>query len=113
MYVNGDFAKEHPEVVRDYIKAVLTVHRQISENHALLVEEATKWLAIDPAALPLIAEAYFQLNAWDVNGGLDEEAIEYSINFFVEGGSLEAGLTVDNVADLSFLNAVLDEIGRK
>jgi ABC-type nitrate/sulfonate/bicarbonate transport system substrate-binding protein len=113
VYVNGDFAAQHPEVVKDYIKAILTVHRQIKENPDLLIEEASKWLAIDPAVLPMIVEAYFAVNAWDVNGGLDEEAVQYSLDFFTGAGTLEPGLTVEKVADLSFLNAVLDEIGRK
>ncbi len=113
MYVNGDFAKEHPEVVRDYIRAILTVHRQINEDHGLLIAEATKWLAIAPEVLPQIADAYFAINAWDVNGGLDEDAIQYSLDFFTNSGSLQPGLTVETVADLSFLNAVLDEIGRR
>jgi NitT/TauT family transport system substrate-binding protein len=113
MYVNANFAEEHPEVVKDYIKAVLTVHRQINEDHDLLIKEAQKWLAIDPEVLPKVVEAQFAANSWDVNGGLDEDAIQFSIDFFTNSGSLEPGLTVDGVADLSYLNEVLDEIGRQ
>ena len=113
MYVNGDFARDHPDAVKDYIRAVLTVNRMIAADHSLLQNEAAKWLAIDPEVLPKVIEGQFAQNSWDVNGGLTVEAVEYSIQFFTEAGSLEPGLSAAEIADLSFLNAVLDEIGRQ
>ncbi|MFQ5855417.1 MAG: ABC transporter substrate-binding protein [Anaerolineae bacterium] len=113
LYVNGDFAAEHPEAVKDYIRALLTVHRQIVKDPDSLIAEASKWLAIDPEVLPKVVEAQFAANSWDVNGGLDEDSIQFSIDFFTNAGRLDPGLTVDDVADLSYLNEVLDEIGRQ
>lgn len=113
IYVNTNFAQEHPEAVKDYIRALLTVHREIAENPDMLVQEASKWLPIEPETLQKIAQAYFDIKAFDPNGGLDEDSIQYSIDFYVKGGSMDAGATVDDVADLSYLNEVLDEIGRQ
>ena len=112
MYVNGDFAAKNPEAVKAYIRAMLTVHRQIAEDPQILIDEATKWLPIEPEALPKIADAYIAINAFDVNGGLSEETLQYSLDFYTNSGSLEAGLTLDDVADLSYLNEVLEEMGR-
>ena len=39
--------------------------------------------------------------------------LQTNIDFFVESGGLKAGATPNMVADLTYLNAVLDEIGRK
>jgi ABC-type nitrate/sulfonate/bicarbonate transport system substrate-binding protein len=111
--VNRDFAVAHPEAVKDYIRALLTIHRQIKRAPDLLVAEAATRLAIDPEVLPQFVAAHCELDIWDVNGGLDEQSVEYSLEFFTTAGKLDAGLTADDVADLVYLNQVLDEIGRE
>ena len=62
----------------------------------------------EPADLAAGVEVLF-----DVNGGLDEEGVEFTLNFFTEAGVVEPGLTVDQIADLSHLEGVLEEIGRQ
>lgn len=111
--VNRDFAARHPEAVRDYIRAVLMVHRRIAADPDLLIPEFTKWLALDPAAVPAILEAQFAVNTWDISGGMDEESIRFSIDFFTRAGRLTPGLTAPQVADLSYLNQVLGEMEEK
>lgn len=110
---NREFAAQHPEAVEDYLAAVLTVHRQIQQDHDLLAAEASKRLALDPDIVPDIAEAYFAINAWDANGGLTEADVQYTLKFFTESGDLEPGLTVSDVADLSYLDSALAKIGRQ
>jgi hypothetical protein len=39
--------------------------------------------------------------------------LQDTIDFLVDTGAMEPGLKVEDVADLSYLNAVLDEIGRE
>jgi hypothetical protein len=92
---------------------VLTVHRQFANDPALVEAEAAKRLSMDAALIKEITARYLALNAWDVNGGMDEAAITNSLAFYEQSGGLDAGVTPDQVADLSFLNAVLSEIGRQ
>jgi NitT/TauT family transport system substrate-binding protein len=113
IHFNRDFAATHPEVVRDYLRALLTVHRQLNADHAVLAAEAARRLDLDPETLDAITEAYFEINAWDSNGGLTETNAQYTLRFFQSTGDLDAALTLANVADLSFLEAVLGEIGRE
>jgi ABC-type nitrate/sulfonate/bicarbonate transport system substrate-binding protein len=113
LQVNRDFADQHPEAVRDFIRAMLTVHRQIDEDPKMLMDEVSKRLEVDPDLLPEITQAYRDINTWDVNGGLTEASVKYSLDFYTNAGELEPGLTVSDVADLSFLEAVLDEIGHE
>ena len=113
VHVNRDFAAQHPEAVRDYLAAVLTIHRQVRQDHDLLIAEATRRLDIEADALPAITEAYFAINAWDVNGGLTEADVKFTLDFFTDIGDLDAGLTVSDVADLSYVTAALDESGRQ
>lgn len=112
VHVRSEFAKQHPEQVRDYIKAVLTIHRQIQTNPKLLVDAAVKLLKMDPADAERTATAYLKNNIWNVNGGMTKEDVVYSVDFFTKTGSLSEGLTADKVSDLSYLEAVLNDIGR-
>ena len=36
-----------------------------------------------------VAERYVSLGLFDVNGGLDEEGVEFTLNFFTEAGVVE------------------------
>lgn len=113
VYANTDFAARHPESVKDYIRTLLGVHRRIKENPDLLKAAVVNDLKFDVKTASALSDAYLSSNVWDVNGGMDQDAVAYSIDFFTKTGSLAPGLTVNSVADLSYLNGVLSEIGRK
>jgi NitT/TauT family transport system substrate-binding protein len=108
-YANTTFLEEHPQAAKDFIEALLEAHREIAANPDILMEEAPKYLpGIDEEILPDIVKAHVELGAWDVNGGLTEENMAYSLDFFVKAGRVEPGLAADDIADLSFLNDVLE-----
>lgn len=113
VYVRRAFAEQKPEAVRDYIRALLTVHRALRVDPAQLQNAAVKFLKVDPATAQTITQAYLARQMWDVNGGLTRQAVQFSIDFFTKIKSIPEGLTVEAVADLSYLDAVLAEIGRK
>lgn len=111
--VNTNFATQQPAAVKAYIKANLEVNRTIAADHALLLHEAARLLDQDEDSLKPLVDRYFELNAWDQNGGLTAEKVAYNYDFLVSLGDFKVGLTTDQLADLSYLNAVLAEIGRK
>jgi NitT/TauT family transport system substrate-binding protein len=107
IFVRSDFAVENPQAVRDYITALLTVHRQIADDPSLLNAAATQWLLIDEAVLPALVDAHIERDFWPVNGGdLSDEGVQYTLDF----NKIE-GLAPADVVDASFLNDVLAEIG--
>jgi NitT/TauT family transport system substrate-binding protein len=111
--VNTEFASKYPEVVRDYLRSLITVHRQIYLDHEMLKEAAKKYLSVEQDLIPEITEAYIAQNIWDRNGGLLVDDLEYSIRFLTEMGQLKPGLTVEDVANLSYLDSILNELGRQ
>ncbi len=113
VHVNQEFAEQNPEAVRDYVRALLTVHRNIQADPTLMENQAVTRLQIEPATAKSLVAAYNALGAWDPNGGLDDAGVQYTIDFFTDAGALDEGLTVEKVADLSYLNSVLSEIGRQ
>ena len=113
-YTNPDFAKAHPEAIRDFIEALLLVYRDIAANPKLVIENAPKYVPnIDAAVLPDMVKAYMDIAAWDINGGLPEEAVVYSLEVCQKAGSVPSSLKAADTYDLSYLNDVLKKIGRK
>jgi NitT/TauT family transport system substrate-binding protein len=110
VYANNGFAASFPEVVRDYVQAQLTLHRQISDNPASVSDAAVRWLEADPALIPETIQAYTSINAWDADGGLTAEAVAYSLDFFVRTSGLADSLVPEKLADLGFLHQVLSRM---
>lgn len=113
IHVNRAIATQHPEWVRDYLKAMLGIHRRIKENPRLLVDALIKYLALEPARAQEIADAYLARGAWQVNGNLTRESVASSLDFFIQTRSLPAGLDADQVSDLSYLDSVINELGKQ
>ena len=111
--VNRSWAARNPQVVHDYLKALLLTHRRIVDRPDLLVAEARRRLHIDPPLLADVVAAHLRTNAWDVNGRLTDAAVRGSLAFFVRSGSLPTSLTLEQVADLRYLGRALDAIGRR
>jgi NitT/TauT family transport system substrate-binding protein len=111
--VRRAWAQQNPEIVKDFIRALLAAHRRLVGNSGLLRDAIVKYLSVDTAAAQYSANAITPLKVWDVNGALTTENLQYSIDYFEVKSSLQSGTKVNDVADLSYLNAVLDEIGRR
>lgn len=111
--VRKSWADKNPEIVKDFVRALLTAHRQIISNPGLLRDEIIKYLSVDNASAQASAEAYLTSGIWDADGGLTQVSVQSMIDLLTSGGALPAGVKVEDVSDLSYLDAVLKEIGRK
>jgi ABC-type nitrate/sulfonate/bicarbonate transport system substrate-binding protein len=111
-HVRRDFAAAQPETVKDFLRAILTVHRQIQDKQVL--EDAIVSIAqLERTRAKTAVETYLAQNVWDVNGGLTDQRVQFTLNFMIKAGALPSSLRADQVADLSYLSAVLSEIGSK
>ena len=111
-YVNVGFGKRQPEAVKDFLRALLQAWRQVQDKDTLR-QAIAKYLALDDSAAQASAEMYPGRKMWDVNGGLEAESTQATLDFLVAAGALQPGLKVSDIADRSFLDAVLNEMGRK
>lgn len=113
VYGNGDFIAENPGSVQALLKAQIEVHREIAVDADLFRELILKHLPeTDEASLDIVVEQYTELELLGVNGGMTEEGMEYTLTFFNDSlEDLDGSLTLEDVSDLSHLEAVLDEIG--
>lgn len=106
------WAEDHPGSVRDFLRAVLIAQRRIMADPALLYAEAQKRLGIDAQTARAIGDSHLRAGIWNPDGGLTDADIQDTIDFLVKAEALPAGLTVTQVSNLSYLDEVLNEIGR-
>jgi ABC-type nitrate/sulfonate/bicarbonate transport system substrate-binding protein len=111
LHVRRSWAEENPQAVKDFLRALLNVYQQITANPQLLYDESVKRLSLDPATAKAICDAHLQMGVWHAGGGLTVKNVQYTLDFLTSTGALQPGLKVEDVADLSYLNAVLDESG--
>jgi ABC-type nitrate/sulfonate/bicarbonate transport system substrate-binding protein len=115
IYVNGDWAAQNPQSTHDLVAAVINQFRMIEGDPAYLktVAEAEVPDAINPETIDQATEKYVELGMFPPDGGVTEENLQYTAEFFGPDGTgtVDTVFTLDQWADLSYLQAVLDELG--
>jgi ABC-type nitrate/sulfonate/bicarbonate transport system substrate-binding protein len=113
LHARRQWMQQNPKMVKEFLRALLRAYRQVAANPQLLFDESVKRLALDPATAKAVGEAHLRAGIWNANGGLTSENVQYTIDFLTNIAALPSGLKVEDVADLSYLNAVLNVIGRQ
>jgi ABC-type nitrate/sulfonate/bicarbonate transport system substrate-binding protein len=115
VYGSTEWMSDNPEATAALVTALLEQHRRINSEDGYLFGLYEEYLPEEAAAETgeAIAQAYVDAGIFPDDGGLTEEAVQFTIDFFgPEGtGDIETELTVEQVADLSHLQAALDELG--
>jgi ABC-type nitrate/sulfonate/bicarbonate transport system substrate-binding protein len=112
LFTRRDLAEHYPEAVKDYLRELLQARRRIQDPHVLSGELVSR-LGMALALADSNSARYLARNLWDVNGRFTPERVQQNVDFAIAGASLRPGVKAGDVADLTFLNAVLDAIGRK
>jgi ABC-type nitrate/sulfonate/bicarbonate transport system substrate-binding protein len=111
--VRREWAEENREQVEEFVRELLMAQRGVIADPELLREGIVRYLAIDAGQAQALAEVYLQKGMWDPNGQLTLQNIQATLDFFSAEDMLPADLKVEDVADLSYLDAVLSEMGRQ
>jgi ABC-type nitrate/sulfonate/bicarbonate transport system substrate-binding protein len=113
LHVNRAWAEANPQAVRDFLRAMLVTYRQVLDDPQMLYAEAAAAMSLSAEDAEIIGNLHLDGHMWDANGVLTPENIRYTLDFLIEQGALPTGLTYEDVADLSYLDDVLAEIGRR
>ena len=106
VHVNMDFAAAHPDLVREYVRALVAATRDAIADPGTLESVAREKLAMSDQWLS-VARAYVAEGVWQQDGGLTREDIEFTLDFFKTHGRLDGHLTASAVVDLTFLEEAL------
>jgi ABC-type nitrate/sulfonate/bicarbonate transport system substrate-binding protein len=113
LQMSEQWAAQNPQLAKDLVRAMLSAHRRVNANPQLLYDEGVKRLGLDPAIAKQVGDACLQSGMFDPNGGLTMENLKYTLDFLLQVNGVPPGLKAEDVADLTLLNTVLDEIGRR
>jgi NitT/TauT family transport system substrate-binding protein len=108
--VRREFAEQHPEMVRDVIRALFAARRALQDPQVLR-EAIVNYLDLEPDRAQQMADMYLAQGIWDATGTYSLETVQATLDFLREHGDLPPDLKAEDVADLSYYDAVLDEIG--
>jgi NitT/TauT family transport system substrate-binding protein len=111
---NSEFLAANEGTARALLTALIKQNRKAVDDAAYLKTLILKYVpAIDQSTLDDVIAAFKAAKLFDVNGGVTEDNLNYTVQFFVGSGALQPGLKISDVADLSAMNAALTELGRK
>jgi NitT/TauT family transport system substrate-binding protein len=114
VYGNTDFVRQNPATIKALIRALLEQNRKVADDPGYLKQIVQKfWPDVPTETLDPMMARYRELDLFDPNGGLTDETMQATIDFYADAGLIEKKLTVDDLADFSYLEGVLDEIGRR
>jgi len=112
LHVRREWAAQHGAAIKDFLRAQLLAYRRVIDHPQVLFDESVKRLSIDADTAKAIGGAHLAMHIWDGNGLLTAENVQSTIDFLIKANALPTGTHTTQVADFSYLNAVLDEIGR-
>lgn len=113
LHVNTDFAQANPQLIYDLLYALVVANRQVVSNPSLAIEEGVNRLQLDRAFAEKAVTGNIADKLWDQNGGLTTEKVQQTLDFLISLKILAQSITPEQVSDVSYLNRVLDELGRK
>ena len=104
--------EENTELLSAFLAHLLVTNREANADLESLRQPALDYLeGYDEAALDAVIEAYSGLGIFFEDGGLTEEKVAYSLDFFVNTGGLQPGMTVEQAADLGPLMTANEYVG--
>lgn len=113
-YGNEQFMTENPEIVHALLKAIVEENRKIAADPAYLADLIAEYVEdFDPEFLETVSTEYADLGMFSVNAELSPDEVQFTIDTFAEGEITGDGLTVEQIVDPSYLEAVLEEIGEE
>jgi len=112
LHVRREWAAQHGPAIKDFLRAQLLAYRRVIDHPQVLFDESVKRLSIDADTATAIGGSHLAMHIWDGNGLLTADNVQSTIDFLIKANALPPGTQTTQVADFSYLNAVLDEIGR-
>ena len=109
---NTTMLKEHPTVIRAFLKSYLQAIRSIYDNPESVPQLDTQYLQLGETARG-VAKFFTDNKMWCANGGLADANISHSLEVFGKQYTfVPPTVTFDQLVDPEPMNAVLGELGK-
>lgn len=105
VYARTDFIEAEPEAVQALIDATLAQNERVAGDPEYMAELIRTYMPdYDEEILEEVAEAYSDGVMFPVDGGLTEESVQFTIDFFTDAEVIEPGLEPSAIWNQSFAN---------
>ncbi len=101
-----EWLEANPELATAWVATHLEVYRDVYADPSILVDKAAELLPeVDPDLLPAVVDAFVSAESWPVDGGLGEDDVQSTIDFFDADGEAYTSVTPEGAVDLTYLDA--------
>jgi NitT/TauT family transport system substrate-binding protein len=111
VYVNDEWAADNGQAVTDMLMFMTEIARDWTENPETYEEEIReRFPDKTDEEIQFFVEELTAAGLFATNGGITEEAMGTTIEFFTEAGTIEGSVTAEDVLDLTYLREALEEL---
>jgi len=110
------FIEKNQGMVLDFVRAMIWAHRKVTDDAGFLIKKTPQYSPdMEPQLIPQYADVYLKNGVWDVNGGLETEAVKFTIDAHKEAGMISPKFNAspESLVDRRFLNQTLKETGKR
>ena len=111
LYTSRAYAAAHPDVVLKIEEATLLADRWAHNESAWIQKEQEDFPGTNATIAGAAWSIWMAMNMWAPNGGLSEQALNYSVNFFVSIGKVKTYLAPSYWSTLDYQNQALSALG--
>jgi len=111
--VRADYARQHGQVLEDFIQAMIEADRWMYSHKSQVVQLATRYTQEDPAVVSQSYDFLAAAHEWPVNDGLRQDMIEYTIQQEFDNHQIDRKPRWQDVVDKRYVDAVLSKVGRE
>lgn len=103
IYGRTDFIEENPQAVQDLLDAFFAQNQRVAEEDGYMASLIREYMPdFNEDVLEEVAEQYSNGTMFPPEGGLTEESVQFTIDFFTDAGVIQPGLTPEEIWDPSF-----------
>lgn len=96
------------DAVTTFVRELIKLHRLIAADPGIVATVAPKYVKFqDPSLLAEVSRQYVEIGFWPVDGGFTQDTVRRTIRFYVDAGSMDAGLTADQAGDYTIVRDAL------
>lgn len=111
--VSKTYAKTHPEVVKEFLTAMVEAQRWMYTHPSQTIALAVKDTQEDPSVVAKAYQVMAKAHDWETGSGINPADVSFTLNSYRHDGVIPASstLTASQVIDTTYINAVLAKLG--
>ena len=112
--VLDSYAKSNPDLVKRFLTALVEADRWMTDptNKDEVIQIGVKYTQEDQAAVAYAYDFIVKGHLWTLNDGMDPAAVQYTSQQLLNFKEIDKIPSYDQVVDNSYINSVLDTLGR-